>query len=400
MTRFYDQGWDKLIVRADAFAGMRQWCHHAAVSYGGTLVVEDLGLLHFHETGFRRQIERSLTVMRTFGPSGYVDTSAPLGDQLKQTTAICAAGVSCGHKVAYYDTYLRRKICVESFVKYAGRLPSDAEMAKFCDPTVVDPEREIRGLCVLLGAGNGEGSAGRTKDSLVYADVKKEAAFEVRSVADFLAGTGAPPVSPSPSLSTWATGDGAKEKLSCILGRHAADHNERGTDKTTSHAYGDLYDAVFEPHRTTAKHVLEIGVYSGASVLSFAEFFDVAVIDGIDITLANVRFGKENPRIMYHLIDGTSPDAPLMLGHKYDVILDDASHLAEHQVRSLEIFADHLSAGGVYVIEDIAVSRFPGVEAALRAVAAAKGLSVEWHDLRAIKGQHDDVVAVFRKSVR
>jgi predicted O-methyltransferase YrrM len=183
------------------------------------------------------------------------------------------------------------------------------------------------------------------------------------------------------------------------LGRYATRNNATGTDKTTSHSYGELYTRLFAPYRTSAKRVLEIGVYSGASVLAFADFFQGAFIDGIDVTLQNVTFGLGHPRIAYHEVDGTSPDALVKLGSSvvYDVILDDASHQPDHQVASLDVFAPTLSAGGIYVIEDIDGAHAPDLYGRLGLVSARHGLTMEWHDLRSVKGQFDDVVAVFRK---
>ena len=183
------------------------------------------------------------------------------------------------------------------------------------------------------------------------------------------------------------------------LGRYATRNNATGTDKTTSHAYGELYTQLFEPYRTSAKRVLEIGVYSGASVLAFADFFEGAYIVGVDITLQNVKFGLEHPRIAYHEVDGTLPAALDKLGLSvvYDIILDDASHQPDHQVASLDVFAPSLSSGGIYVIEDIDGARATELYGRLGAVAARHGLTMEWHDLRSVKGQFDDIVAVFKK---
>ena len=135
MTRFYDQDWDKIIVRSAAFLGMSQWCHRAATTGRGA-VSHDLGLVHFHETGFRRQVQRSLSVVRSYG---YVDFDAPLRAQQTQSAAAVAAGVACGHKVEYYDTYLRRRLAVDAFLRVHGRLPRDvAEMNTYAQaPDVV-----------------------------------------------------------------------------------------------------------------------------------------------------------------------------------------------------------------------------------------------------------------------
>lgn len=121
MTRFYDQNWDKIIVRASTFSHMVQWCHHAAIAPGGKRVVSDvLGLLHYHETGFRRQVESAVRVVDSFK---YVDRTAPPMAQLEATTALCKAGVACGHKVEYYDKYLRRRIVLDAYRRKHGRMP-------------------------------------------------------------------------------------------------------------------------------------------------------------------------------------------------------------------------------------------------------------------------------------
>ena len=191
-----------------------------------------------------------------------------------------------------------------------------------------------------------------------------------------------------------------------VLAKYAAAHNEHGTDKTTSHAYGPLYSALFEPYRETARAVMEIGVYSGASVLAMAEFFEGAAVTGVDITLDNVRFGRFHPRVTFRKMDGTRPEAPaLLLGGaaaaagRWDVVLDDASHRPEDQVQACRVWGPHVAPGGIFVIEDIDGGRGDEVRAGLEAAAAELGTfgPVEWHDLRGVKGQFDDIVAVLRR---
>jgi predicted O-methyltransferase YrrM len=167
-----------------------------------------------------------------------------------------------------------------------------------------------------------------------------------------------------------------------------------GTDKTTTHAYGPIYDRLLEPYRTSAKRVLEIGVWGGASVLALAEFFQQATVDGLDVDMNELRYGVGHPRIRYHVGDGCSPETARSLPGDYDVIIEDASHKPDDQVATLEAFADSLAPGGLYVVEDIGdVS----VRPRLAAVAEKRGLEMRWYDLRCVKGQFDDVMATFRR---
>ena len=98
ITRFHDQGWDKVIVRASRFEGMAQWCHHAVVSGGVRAVSDRLGLLHFHDAGLRRLVERARPVVESYG---YVDPRATLDDYVKhiehavQVAGIDHVGVGC-----------------------------------------------------------------------------------------------------------------------------------------------------------------------------------------------------------------------------------------------------------------------------------------------------------------
>jgi hypothetical protein len=167
MTTFKNQGWDKIIVRSSAFLEMAQWCHHARFSCGTKVVSDLLGLVHFHDTGFKRKIERSMLVLETFG---YVDTSAPLEAQLERAQRVLAMGVACGHKLEYYVQYLKRRMALNAFKRIASRLPRDfAELA-----TVVSSSESPRYMDMSLrslAAGNHDDSKTRSKNELTFDDL-------------------------------------------------------------------------------------------------------------------------------------------------------------------------------------------------------------------------------------
>lgn len=188
-------------------------------------------------------------------------------------------------------------------------------------------------------------------------------------------------------------------KFSEVLAKYAHWDCNFGTDKTITHAYGDLYDSLFEPMQKSARRVLEIGVYSGASVLSFAEFFEGATVDGIDISKESIKFGLDNPRITYHLLDGTKQSTRDQLTDKYDVILEDASHEPYDQIETFRLFASSLAPGGVFIMEDVNGLHYELLVKEMGEIARSHGLEVEWHDLRSIKGRFDDIVGVFRKKM-
>lgn len=159
-----------------------------------------------------------------------------------------------------------------------------------------------------------------------------------------------------------------------------------GTDKTTQHAYGPVYDALFEGLRDVVEHVVELGVDSGASAVALATYFSRARVTGIDITLANVRF--THPRVVFRQGDATQP---CLLEEDVDIVIDDASHRLEDQLAALAVWGPR--ARRMMIIEDVASPSFE----AFAHVAAKLGLVMETYDLRAQTGRFDDCLLVFRR---
>ena len=403
MSTFYDQGWDKLIVRADAFVRMSQWCHHAQVSYGREATCGALGLLHFHEAGFHRQVERALPVMRAYG---HIDLTAPLHEQLVQAAAINRSSAACGHKVRYYDVLLRRRAVLHAFRDLAvQRLPTRAEMDAYCnhDPLMEGggPAAAVRADAAKLRAEGSSASTQTSWRSLLYGDYGAALTCGGRPLTAPLARIS----QVSAALLQVArhpirNSDATPPSFAQVLARYASHHNESGTDKSTSHSYGELYSRLFAPLRETASAVLEMGIYSGASCAALADYFTRAHVTGLDITLERLKFGTDHPRIQFRQLSCTAACTPRVLGGTWDVILDDASHDPADQLASFKLFAPCLRAGGLYIIEDISGQHEGGawLRAGLTAACAEVGFQtpIEWHDLRHLRGQFDDIVAVMR----
>ena len=199
MTRFYDQGWDKLIVRCSGFTRMTQWCHHAEVRPGFvTGASRALGLLHFHDAGLKRAVERAAPVVQGYG---YADVAhGTPSEQLRDTARLRGQPIVCGHKVEYLDRHLRRKATLRAFRRHLGRLPaSPEEMLAFAEAPFaakasggglhLDPDALVRRE---LAAGRlrrrvtSPGDAVQAQqawDDLLFHEPRMEHAFEVRHVA-------------------------------------------------------------------------------------------------------------------------------------------------------------------------------------------------------------------------
>lgn len=56
-----------------------------------------------------------------------------------------------------------------------------------------------------------------------------------------------------------------------------------GTDKITTHSYGDTYERLFCSKRNQKINMLEIGISGGFGLACYAEYFKEGTITGIDI---------------------------------------------------------------------------------------------------------------------
>lgn len=133
-----------------------------------------------------------------------------------------------------------------------------------------------------------------------------------------------------------------------------------GTDKCDdSHTYKnvsycDIYDKYFSNIRHKVKKFVEIGIKDGASLKMWQEYFPNAIIYGIDIDPRCKAF--EDDRIKCYI--GDQNDENFLLEMKriignYDILLDDGSHITEHQIKTFKILYENCNDDGFYVIEDL-----------------------------------------------
>lgn len=131
MTKFVDQNWCKIIVRLDRFVRMIQWCHLCEVDHGYNMCVSsELGLAHFHQTGVRRNFERSQQIVKA---CNYIDTSLPVHMQIPMCKHIIENNVAHYHRFQMYlDTIIRILTC-DMFSTFVGRLPTQRELQELVD---------------------------------------------------------------------------------------------------------------------------------------------------------------------------------------------------------------------------------------------------------------------------
>jgi len=136
--------------------------------------------------------------------------------------------------------------------------------------------------------------------------------------------------------------------------------NRSGSDKQTSHNYCFAYQRLLKKMPgDKINSFLEIGITNtepeNSSLHGWSHLFPSASIYGIDIVPQKI-FAKDN--IFTCRADQSSiPDLSRFMesiGYaKFDVILDDGSHIFNHALTSFEYLFKYLNKDGMYMIEDV-----------------------------------------------
>lgn len=126
------------------------------------------------------------------------------------------------------------------------------------------------------------------------------------------------------------------------------------TDKaSTFHDYLCKYEHFL--HGKKVVKLLELGVFEGASLKMWSEYFPQGKIYGVDIMPKCKKFADESKKI---IIKDLSDENALetLTNIKPDVIVDDASHVWSHQIKALFVLFSSLLPGGLYILEDLETS--------------------------------------------
>ncbi|MEV0569495.1 hypothetical protein [Dactylosporangium sp. NPDC050588] len=140
-----------------------------------------------------------------------------------------------------------------------------------------------------------------------------------------------------------------------------------GSDKWGARWYARQYDRFFRPYRDRPVRILEIGIggfqeadRGGASLEMWKRYFPRALVFGIDIEdkrfletqrLRTFRGNQADPEFLSKVLEETG---------ELDIVIDDGSHFNSDQIKSFEFLFPRLAADGLYVIEDMETSYWPG----------------------------------------
>lgn len=173
-----------------------------------------------------------------------------------------------------------------------------------------------------------------------------------------------------------------------------------GSDKGSVHSYLPLYEQILEPYRETAMKVLEIGIFKGASLLMWEQYFTQAKVHGIDCSetpingMADLRPLIEEGTHNIHIMDGTSEEQiDKEFGNtKFNIVIDDSSHDLTAQLQTINIFKNRLAENGMIILEDLQdIDKDRWIFDAM-----SSEFLVDIIDLRKEKFRYDDVLIIIK----
>jgi SAM-dependent methyltransferase len=162
----------------------------------------------------------------------------------------------------------------------------------------------------------------------------------------------------------------------CLLGmRFPSDKSPLNVGNRYRHAYTPIYSLLFSALRGRSLDVAEIGLRHGWGLQLLREFFPEARLFGFEFhpevmeAVADLHIA-ETRLIPIDVSDADSISRAFeQSGTRFDVIIDDSTHLVDHQVHVIRRCTPFLKPGGILIVEDVfddfraPESRFEGVVA-------------------------------------
>ena len=133
--------------------------------------------------------------------------------------------------------------------------------------------------------------------------------------------------------------------------------NRHGTDKFGQHGYHRFYERHFAHLRDREFTLLEIGIYHGASLRTWEEYFPKARIIGVDLNPDFAGASFEKAQAVHG--DARDPAFTSALSDRiggFDVVIDDDGHRMEDQKEAFRNLFPRVKSGGIYVVEDLSTS--------------------------------------------
>ena len=128
---------------------------------------------------------------------------------------------------------------------------------------------------------------------------------------------------------------------------------KRCKNKTKAHNYAKFYEIYFKNIKKKKLNIIEIGSYYGNASAALFFYFKNSKIYSADINPDMYLYKSKRINSFYlNNSDRASIEKNLINKEiKFDIIIEDASHMLKDQILSLFMFFKILKPGGIFVIE-------------------------------------------------
>lgn len=171
------------------------------------------------------------------------------------------------------------------------------------------------------------------------------------------------------------------------------------SDKGDVHSYLPVYEEILRPYRVPAKNVLEVGLFRGDSFRMWEQYFSFGTrVYGIDCDIrphggmADLTSLIQEKASQIFIMDAANQnEVEQSFGDTmFDVIIEDAGHDLMQQLQIYYNLKNHISKGGIYIIEDI--QDIDANRSFFEALDPEK--KIEIIDRRHINGRYDDCLVI------
>lgn len=180
-----------------------------------------------------------------------------------------------------------------------------------------------------------------------------------------------------------------------IMAKHGSDKSPLWKGNRKPHDYTLLYDELFSKWRKGARvDVLECGIYDGASLRGWRDYFSEGLIVGLDI--AHHRLVQES-RIVSVTCDQIKPAEVIQalwgVGQAvYKIIIDDGYHVPSAAITFFTEAFPYLAKDGYYVVEDVKPKHLEATVAGMKASHPEARITV--YDRRHPGSKYDNILVI------
>ena len=125
--------------------------------------------------------------------------------------------------------------------------------------------------------------------------------------------------------------------------------------------YTAVYELLFGSLKYKDINFVEIGIERGCSTFMWEQYFEKANLYAFEHDESKINNVKElADKTKFFQVDSGNKEQLEQVfnstGVQFDVILEDAAHVLEHQRNAIEIGVKYLKPGGILIIEDLNVN--------------------------------------------